>query len=603
MSTKLYGPSALGKEVKVSAEGVQDVLEYQDVSHEYVFKDPRREDLLNGKRYLATMASHKKEVERAIELDSAGVRDDTEVLTWPSSRTALAYKMQRDIGQIIHFFGKHLTVDRLIVVQRKVYDSTLVEAKHGSAAQTRGVALTYEPMTVVYTGCVRNVADASCQPWWFSVVSDSRRRFQMLVEVAVKVFGAWQYAHFDNYDMFDAGNMYIGSVNPEREVLLSIVLSALVTRGVTPHFPCFYGQCMVKDVDMRSHEVHDKRALILEQATVSLKTFLERMFFVHDAPSRVVHMETVLLQVLHGLVAASQHYNFKHMDLHVGNVMMSHAADVPYCYKVRGVTYAVQTQGMCWKIMDFGMSTSGVLFKPNESVHTLLAFPNTLKPVAFRAAHVESVNPISGLTRTRVVEEPTPYAFELMDFVRLVVHMKALMPEDADPERDLLAQILHACEAVSLEYERLAGSAYGVFLFAIDSPTGPVPTREQMQDYARPHGVLARLFEVLASRFRCDEDTAARCHAVFDVDTAPFRRTSDLGVHAARYFKIDEDGSLQQLPVVSNAYDVMRKSVPVARRRREAKEHNHHDDVKNDDKENQAHGGRARRRRRAAIPA
>jgi hypothetical protein len=91
-----------------------------------------------------------------------------------------------------------------------------------------------------------------------------------------------------------------------------------------------------------------------------------------------------IFQVIAGLAAAQQHYDFVHNDLHTNNVMWSGTGETHLYYHVTGAAggdrfYRVPTFGRIMKIIDFGRAT----FKPpSTSNDNRTWFPDAYAPDA-----------------------------------------------------------------------------------------------------------------------------------------------------------------------------------------------------------------------------
>lgn len=135
-----------------------------------------------------------------------------------------------------------------------------------------------------------------------------------------------------------------------------------------------------------------------------------------------------IFQVIAGLAAAQQHYDFVHNDLHTNNVMWSGTGETHLYYHVAGASggdrfYRVPTFGRIMKIIDFGRAT----FKPPAtSGENRVWFPDAYAPRAVAGGQY-NCGPYFEQGRPKVLPNKS------FDLCRLAVAMlETLWPEPVD---------------------------------------------------------------------------------------------------------------------------------------------------------------------------
>ena len=349
-----------------------------------------------------------------------------------------------------------------------------------------------------------------------------------------------------SYTNYNADNRYIGNTNAVREALMGRMLNMLVKKDVTPHFPCIY--------EYFTLQARQQRGTVTELADIDVYKFARNLQHVDDADVRLSLIRTILLQVLQALIAAETHFNFKHMDLHAGNVMMSYVDDANYCYAVDEEVYVVPNHGMCWKIIDFGMSTSTVLFGEAdalEMLHNVAAVQHIFKDLGkAKTAPVVAAAGAAGTGRKpRTVPDarvgqlsnhgtPRPsrtthildgeqdmakYAYETVDFIRFLSTLWLAIPETLVAERAYCYHTMQKLEAASMldRFRTTRGTAQAVHTLAAQ---WPVVSADKMGLTTQTNGLLRYVFAEIGKDVRVKPSEVTHlhrvCHVVFDVDTA-----------------------------------------------------------------------------------
>jgi hypothetical protein len=211
--------------------------------------------------------------------------------------------------------------------------------------------------------------------------------------------------------------------NSIREILFSTLLSALVERSLTPHFPLMYASAYAAEYTILS-----------ECCEKSFEEFLLDLVAHNRAGKfRQRLLQVALLQIVHGLAVAQKHFGFMHGNLHGGNAMVSYIYNVMYyTYKVGGKCYSIPTHGMCWKLVNFGFSSAGAIsLTDNNDVMT-------------RESHLLDDSDHTGIT-----EESGAHASEMYDIFRLVTSSRATASA-SPPLTEVLKTVHTMATALSL---------------------------------------------------------------------------------------------------------------------------------------------------------
>jgi hypothetical protein len=162
--------------------------------------------------------------------------------------------------------------------------------------------------------------------------------------------------------------IYLGIENPYRpenvEVEILKRLNQLLLNGYTPHLPIYAGDFLCRFPEEESIP----RFTILEQAGGDFEAFMDRYaLFGEDSQTKYGQTKTdvvriLIFQVL-SVLATIQHFypNFKHNDLHMGNVLYfeSEKSRDYYRYILDGETFSVPDIGIQLALWDFDYSSIG----------------------------------------------------------------------------------------------------------------------------------------------------------------------------------------------------------------------------------------------------
>jgi len=205
-------------------------------------------------------------------------------------------------------------------------------------------------------------------------------------------------------------------------------------------------------------------------------------------------LDSMVLQICHGLLCAQKHFDFRHNDLHVDNVMATFITDTSYNYLLEGKVYPIQNYGMCWKVIDFGFAACAA-FGERDVAEALL----------------HSIAPLR-------VSRSGPCAVELLDLLYLLQSARAMSGDTIQARIDMYIDLLHdisdASEQRNSLHAVIARSQHD--RFAITMPS--VETSASV----RSSGLLERFFITLASRRDGPQAREISSGPVFDAESSPF---------------------------------------------------------------------------------
>lgn len=293
---------------------------------------------------------------------------------------------------------------------------------------------------------------------------------------------------------------WFGDRNSVREVMMGRLLNLLVVHGATPHFPLIY------EPFTTSEPV--RNAFVMELAHMSFINFLSsKMLSALPTAKALELLDVAILQLCNGLLCAHKHYDFRHNDLHLGNAMMTFITDTMYVYKVGGVYFEIPNYGMCWKLIDFGMSASRV-FDKDDIAHAVMH---------------------SGAMQATEYMEVTDYAMEFFDLLKLVTfagsHIHESRPRTRTKDAMFLRLVtyLDAMQDISrasVKRGSLQKAANAFVPWEIRGRVKLARTTKQFSHLMRSSGLLEQLFHKLGARFIVPEPP--RDGVVFDADISPF---------------------------------------------------------------------------------
>lgn len=457
-----------------------------------------------------TLRSLLREYEQATKGRTADAYADSfmdVVQVWPRSRENLLFEVRRHLQRVIAFHGDALQLENIVRATGVIHG---VEAK-------------YSTVTV---GCVAG-PDDGCYMFTFEIENGElptlRRR--MPVYIAVKMFTKDPYRALQTHAAVlrhkDGNGEFIAPVNATREILMGRMLNLLVQAGASPHFPCVYEHVTINGA----------RGVVSEMAHMTLREFLQKELAKVEHPAtRTNLLHIMFVQVLQGLVAAEIHFGMRHMDLNTNNVMMTFVSDATYCYTVGGRTYAVPNYGMCWKIIDYTLSTSSVLFgSKTDNFNMVLSVPDAVR------------NPLSRLRG----EYRRAHSYALLDFLHLLGDVRAVLHTagfPGDAEEFAMCDGLEGMCVEAAKRREAGGSLYRMWQ-RTDPKTRTEAGLDTVEDLSQQAGVLAELFEGLSSSFLVAKPKS--CYVVFDTTSSLFYGRQRLGGFERLFYNISDTGELQ----------------------------------------------------------
>lgn len=295
---------------------------------------------------------------------------------------------------------------------------------------------------------------------------------------------------------------WVGEVNSVREVMIGRLLNLLVVHNVTPHVPLIYEPF---------HVIRDNRnAFAMELSHMSFANFMSSRILstVSDAEAKEL-LDVAVLQVCNGLLCAQKHYDFRHNDFHSKNVMMTFIYKTKYNYKVGDSYYSVPNYGMCWKLIDFGYSSSPVFHK-HDIAHAYMHSP--------------------ALTRAPKFFDLTDHAAELFDILRLLTSGKlctgGLTAERKKLVHDKLDGYVETLRKIGAASDKrgsllLAREQFLENIAHMRRSRTLLPSTVAFSELVRSRNgeLMERFFHVLAARYKVG---AIPRGLVFDAESSPF---------------------------------------------------------------------------------
>ena len=386
------------------------------------------------------------------------------------------------------------------------------------------------------------------------------------------------------------GGECTGYDNMVREALMGRFLNLLVRKKVTPHLPVIYkcfGSRFMETEPLRASTPaavrvaleellrdetsaasiayrSDRKMLdlmkrykpryVFRQRCGAIATEMCHMTFVRFLTTIARDCRTVkdtkrllkvaFVQLVHGIMSAQHYLNFRHNDFHTQNAMMTYITSGVYQYVVDGVQYDVPNYGMCWKLIDFGFSSSTELFGCYDN-GTMLA-----------CSHALSVAETYDL-------DPAEHASEMYDLVRFMTLAKNFAIDEST-DVGVLADQSARWSVIALFFQKQLATSTKVFEdMNPDSrtrasrslePAVAVGSRAARASHAQRVGyaklatsnaktnTMRTFFKKVAESWR----VGVRTHGpnVFDADEPLFRGGEPLEAFESRYYGVDVDGKL-----------------------------------------------------------
>ena len=353
------------------------------------------------------------------------------------------------------------------------------------------------------------------------------------------------------FSCWSRGGECTGFDNMIREALLGSFLNLLVKKQVTPHLPviykCFSSTFIETEEPKRGREPRYTKgapcgAIVTEMCHLTFPQYVDTLVtYCARAEDIPVLLNVALIQIVHGIMSAQTHFNFRHNDFHGHNAMMTYITAGEYRYAVDGVRYDVPNYGMCWKMIDFGFSSSTELFGCHDNGSMLVC------------SHALSVADSYGF-------DPVHHATEMYDLVRFMSYMRLVAmsrrDKDAgDEERrvrwdsvvEYFTHNIFNSRAIKTRESHTA-------VLSVPISTAQYGNEEDKRRYARmeegnAHNNLVRhFFKAIAKPFKNAAPVPdAYDDHVFDVDRVLFTPRERLDSFASKHFRVDDSGKLVSL--------------------------------------------------------
>jgi len=386
------------------------------------------------------------------------------------------------------------------------------------------------------------------------------------------------------------GGECTGYDNMVREALMGRFLNLLVRKKVTPHLPviykCFASRFMETEPLRASTPQHVRVALeeflrdersaasiayrsdrtmlalmkrykpryVLRQRCGAIATEMCHMTFVRFLTTIASYCRTVgetemllevaFVQLVHGIMSAQHYLNFRHNDFHTQNAMMTYITSGVYQYVVDGAQYDVPNYGMCWKLIDFGFSSSTELFGCYDN-GTMLACSHALSVAETYDLH------------------PAEHASEMYDLVRFMTLAKDFAIDKSTDVTGLAGERARWARIALFFQKQLAASTEVFEAMYPDSRTrasrslgqavavgsrAALASHAQQVSYAKlatsnaKTNTMRTFFKKVAERWKAGARTYGT--NVFNADEPLFRGGEPLEAFESRYYGVDVDGKL-----------------------------------------------------------
>lgn len=358
----------------------------------------------------------------------------------------------------------------------------------------------------VYMVCVKNPRTSKC----VNVELPSGRKWE--VDVAMKLTDD---DFPEEMKSFKASTKFRGSEILVRENVINRLLNRLVTCRITPHSNLLYAPVWLG------------RQTILgftELSQFDAKLYFSNKYFSKKPKHlRRVYIDTMMAQLLQGLIAARAHLGFSHNDFHYKNAMMNTVKEESYLYQMDidgdRKQFLIPNHGMLWKIIDTGLAS--------------LEFFHQEETASYRKnlGHV-----VSNYSRHPKILQISP---DLYDVVKLVISLKVGgdspdVVEAMENMLDIAIRASHGLETMGdLVTKNPDVDAEDVYL----TVTERIGARHRSSDIP-----LRRMFYMIASKYECSSLDACKADAVFNTEARLCAKS--LSGFESKYFSID-GGSLR----------------------------------------------------------
>lgn len=440
-----------------------------------------------GRSASSSAAAHRVAIPSLVDLEGVASDKFMEVVdTWPQSRVNILEQTRVLLSERFARLGSR-TITRLEDLFAAL--RSIGKGEFGEVSKACVRAWDRSDRPVVPPTCVQYEINAEKHEIFLIV--------KTLVPLATRTLGDVPYAgHTADFDD------WTGESNSIREVMIGRMLNLLVIHGATPHFPLIY-EPFTTSVPVRN-------AFVMELAHMSFTNFLSSKMLTTLQPAQAVELiDVAILQLCDGLLCAHKHYDFRHNDFHTENAMMTFITDTTYTYKVGGSYYKIPNYGMCWKLIDFGMSASSV-FDKDDIAHSVMHSPT--------------------LSVAKGYFDLTDHAIEFYDLLRLVT--SAVTRISARPRTATSAALIDRLRTFVEDMREIARDSdkRGSLMKAADAfvpwenrsnSLKLARTTKKFSQLMRSGGLLERLFQRIGARFLVASGKPRG--VVFDADISPFQ--------------------------------------------------------------------------------
>ena len=441
-----------------------------------------------------------------------------QIETWPASRQTLLIRIQEKLEPMLMRYERRLPVLGSVFNDIKSIGDT---GEYGE----------------VYSACIK-ASDTDAAACWKLPGSDDRS-FQLVVKTIRKPKPARQMTPC--YAGHCERRGWVGHLNPYREILMGRLLNRLVRKNITPHFPMVY----------ESFEVLSLGAVgfAMETCDIGFTEFAENVINrVKDDASRVKLFRIAVLQLTHALIAGQQHFDFRHNDFHAGNAMMTLITNSAYAYKfsadeqdAEDTFYQVPNAGMCWKLIDFGFSSSSVFCAEDNSTNFTTS---------------KTLCGMVPTPKSRVYFPGKEQALEMYDLLRFLHYVIDLLQTRRFAGKDTLGSLRFFSglrdhvEAISAASPK-RGTLMAVSMVNAWWTPGTLTAEEFEDTYISSSGLLQKFFKALAQPFKLktaeEKRRVLESGHVFNTDAHPFSPNEVLTGLEAGHFTVGAAGELVAL--------------------------------------------------------
>ena len=519
------------EEKKMQERAEADARRLAEVEERRVADARAEEHLMAVRARRAELKEEKKRMEaeaeaaplpayrRLIASASVGTTAMENIETWPASRQYLLASIQAKLEPILEHYG------RVLPSIRTVFNATPVGEK--------------SVYGVVYRACIAKDEERHC----WDLPETTGEGLYLIVKMLKKA--SWEETRlsdpFSGY-LTDT-KCWIGNINPYREILMGRLLNRLVVKNITPHFPMIYESFEVRDTNMIG--------FAMETCDIDFISFAHKVVErVRDDVNRIKLFRVAVLQLTHALLVGQKHFDFRHNDFHAGNAMMTLIQNSAYVYKfdadendAEETLYEIPNAGMCWKLIDFGYSSSNVFCAEDNQTQ-------------FTTSH--TLSHMVPIKKSDNVHFPgKDHALEMFDLLRFIHFMIGYLNSVKFLGKDVrgsqhffnnLRDIAHEISVRSPKRGTLMDVSTIHTWWA--DPEKRLPEKEFRERYISSSGLLQKFFKAVARPFKIETPEDKRrvlAGHVFNADAHPFSPEEVLSGLEAGHFYVSAAGELVPL--------------------------------------------------------